>query len=43
MKVIKRDGQSVEFDASKIEKAILKAMQCGKAGSLILNVLMILL
>ena len=29
MKVIKRDGQSVEFDASKIEKAILKAMQCG--------------
>ena len=27
MKVIKRDGQSVEFDASKIEKAILKAMR----------------
>ena len=29
MKVIKRDGQKVDFDASKIENAILKAMKCG--------------
>lgn len=29
MKVVKRDGQKVKFDAVKIENAILKAMKCG--------------
>ena len=29
MKVVKRDGKKVEFDAIKIENAILKAMKCG--------------
>ena len=29
MKVVKRDGKKVEFDAEKIENAILKAMKCG--------------
>ena len=29
MKVVKRDGQKVEFNAEKIENAILKAMKCG--------------
>lgn len=29
MRVVKRDGTTVDFDAAKIEKAILKAMKCG--------------
>ena len=29
MRVIKRNGHTVDFDATKIENAILKAMKCG--------------
>src|SRR5699024_11879026 len=31
MRVIKRNGHTVDFDATKIENAILKAMKCGRS------------